>query len=115
MTERHEEFAGFGCYRRIYWRAELEYKMGRVGGGDGEVGTDVANEEPARFLVQIRWTSEEARQKGTKCGQRDQTAPVFHEEFGGEIGVASLDAGASFVYGEFSQDVVVVQTPAGAF
>ena len=78
------------------------------------MGGDVADEETSGLFVQSCGTSEETRQKGIKGGEREQGRVRFQEEFCGEIGVASLDAGAGFVDGKFAENVVVVQTPARA-
>src|SRR5579862_9211778 len=114
MAKSHAQFAGFGSNRRIYWRAELKNQMRRVGGGGRKVGTDVPYEETSGFVVQIRRPPQETRQKGIKRGKRDQAPSIFHEEFAGEIGVASLHARVIFAHSEVPQNVVVVQTPAWA-
>jgi hypothetical protein len=78
------------------------------------VGSDATDKETAGIFVQSYGTSQETREKGIKGGERDEAASVFKNESCGEIGVASLDAGAVFVGGKFSENVVVVQTPAWA-
>ena len=78
------------------------------------MGGDAADEQTSRIFVQSCGTSQEAREKGTERGQRDEAASVFQHEFSGEISVASLDAGAVFVHGKVPENIVVVETPARA-
>jgi hypothetical protein len=78
------------------------------------VGGDTTDKKTIGLFVESCGTSQETRQKGIEGGERDQAASIFKNELGGEIGVASLDAGASFLDGKLSKDVVVVKTPAGA-
>ena len=113
VAEGQVKFAGFSGDRGIYRRSELKDQARGVvrSDGSGEVGGDVADKETVRFFVQICGPPEETRQDGIEGCQRDQTASIFHEELGGEIGVASLDARAGLADGEFSKDVVVVKTP----
>ena len=73
---------------------------------------DVADEKTSGLLVQSCGTTQKAWQERTKRGQRDQAASVFHEEFSGEIGVASLDASVGVANGKFAEYVVVMDAPA---
>jgi hypothetical protein len=116
MAEGHAQFAGFGGDRRINGRGELENQAGRVVGYDGrrEVGGGIADEKTSGLLVQICGSTEKTGQEGVEGGERYQAAAVFHEESGGEIGIASLDASVRFVDGKFSENVVVVQMPVQA-
>jgi hypothetical protein len=75
------------------------------------VSGDVPDEQTVRVLVQSCGTAQETRQEGTEGSEWHQATSVFHEKFGGKIGVLSLDAGVIFVDGELSENVVVVETP----
>ena len=116
MIEGEADFAGFGGDGRIDGSAELKDEVRGVasGYGGGEVGGDAANKKTVGLLVESCGTSQEAREKGIEGGDGDEAASIFNDEFRGEIGVAALNAGARLVDGKFSEDVVVVQTPAGA-
>ena len=116
VAEGHAHFAGFRGDGGIDGSGEMKNQVRRIvrGDGGGEVGSDATDKKTAGLLVQSCGTSEETGQKGIEGGERDEAASVFKDEFCGEIGVASLDAGAGFVGGKFSENVVVVQTPAWA-
>ncbi|MFZ0197607.1 MAG: hypothetical protein WB523_10155 [Candidatus Sulfotelmatobacter sp.] len=78
------------------------------------MGSDATDEKAIGLFVEGRGTSEESREKGIERRHGNETASVFKDKFGGEIGVSSLDAGAGFVDGKFAENIVVVQTPTGA-
>ena len=75
---------------------------------------DTADEEASGFFVQSGGTAQKARQQGGERRDGDESAIIVYEEFPAEIGVASLNTGASLAHLEIAFHIVVAQTPTPA-
>jgi len=52
---------------------------------------DAADEKTPGGFVKSDGSAEEARQKGTKGGERNEATPAFQQEFSDEVGIPALD------------------------